>query len=242
MKTAIAGLTALCSVGCLLIASQADARSIRTDSNPGNDGWSTCGDGTTCSSLPVAVNPLGSLPSAAPAAFMSLGGDATFVTGDLDLQTSTGYMGTAPGLSLLYGTTSNLTAQVLYFNLSNVGPVAAYNSSGQIVTLGTPNAGTNDWEIELNYNSKPTSSASIEIGGDIFTAPPSVLAPNSANDNLNEFVYFDGKIYAPPGWSPASATTAAPEIDSSSAIGALTLLAGCLVILRPRRTPLRTAA
>jgi hypothetical protein len=240
MKHAIVGLTALCSVGCVMIATQAGARSIRTDSNPGNDGWSTCSGGTTCPDLPMGVtaNPLGPIPSAAPVAVTSLGGNATFVTGDADLQSSTGYMGNAPGLSLLYGTALNYTAQVLYFNLSNIGPLAVYNSSGQIITV--PGA-ANAWEIEFNYNSKPSSSASIDIGGDIFTAPPSVLAPNTANDNFNEFVDVNGKIYAPPGWTAASSTTSAPEIDSSSAMGALTLLAGCLAMLRPGRRWLKPA-
>jgi hypothetical protein len=247
MKYALLGLTALCSVVCLTMAPRAEARSIRADTNPSN-GWNACTTINPCASLPTGLtfNPFGSDPTAAPSPTLT-GGLSLLVPdaqGGPDAQTpcissgcgATGWSTPVPGVALAY-TSGATQAQVVLFNLSNnpletvYGP--ALDSLGNPIPLGS--ASGTAWEIGFNYSSTPTTSASLAFGGNIYTASAQTLSPA----NLNEFVYFNGALYAPTGWTETSATVSAPEIDPSAAIAALTLLAGCLAVLGGgRRTPI----
>jgi hypothetical protein len=142
------------------------------------------------------------------------------------------------GVALSY-TSGATQGQVVFFNLSGNPSESVYapnpllDGSGNPIAL--PSAGGNAWEIEFNYSSTPTTLASLAFGGNIYTASAQTLSPA----NLNEFVYYNGALYAPTGWTETSSTASAPEIDPSSAIAALTLFAGCLAVLGGgRRTPL----
>jgi hypothetical protein len=128
----------------------------------------------------------------------------------------------------------------MFFNLTTsasesvYGPNPTLDSSGSPEPLGpalpaTAQTPFTAWEIEFNYTN-PSAPASLEFGGNIYTASAATLS----SSNLNEFVYYNGNLYAPTGW--ASPTVSAPEIDSTSAIAGLTLLVGCLAVLRGRRT------
>jgi hypothetical protein len=142
-------------------------------------------------------------------------------------------------LALAY-TSGNIQAQVVFFDLSGnslqsvYSPNPLFDTSGEPIPLGS--AGGNAWEIEFNYDTTPSTPASLAFGGNIYTASANTLSP----DNLNEFVFFNDKLYAPTGWTESSGTVAAPEINPVSSIAALTFLAGCLAVLRGGRRPVRS--
>jgi hypothetical protein len=257
MKNAIMGLIGLWSISAMLVVTQAEARGIRTDANPSNN-WLPCVAGNPCATLPPGLefnafgsNPTGSgpTPTVTGGPFLSPGDQSGFGT---DAQTpcvtlscsdsSVDWSSTVPGVAYA-ASTGTVQSQVVFFNLSNnptqfvYGPVTSLDSSGNPIPLGTASTGLSAWEIEFNYNAGfVPSSASLEFGGNIYTASASVLSPS----NLNEFVDYNGTLHAPPGWVESPASISAPEIDPTSAFAGFTLLAGILAVLRGRRIPVRT--
>jgi hypothetical protein len=242
------------SVACLVISlnlapSANAAHPIRTDTGtsqfPGTDnGWNPCG--ASCPTLPsgLTVNPFGSDPATAPILAYALGGSSTSVQvpgGGGDTQQS--WSVNVPGLSNFY-TSNGITAQVLYFNLSNQPSQTVYappNASNQSTKLGPANGTV--WEIEFNYGqstalgatANPTTSASLDLNGKIYTASATVLD----NSNSDEFVDYGGKLYAPAGWvesSGSSGAAEAPELNTTTTGSAITLLlCGLGILLGGRR-------
>jgi hypothetical protein len=258
MKHAVLGLGALWSISAMLIASQAEARGIRTDTNAANT-WLPCDASNPCATLPSGLqfNAFGSDPTASGPAPTVVGGlgvfppdpqngpeaqspCATLVCSD----SSVGWSANVPGISFS-ASTSTVQSQVVYFDLSNnpgqsvYGPSTSLDGNGNPIALGAALPGLSAWEIEFNYNTGfvPTS-ASLEFGGNIYTASQSVLSPS----NLNEFVDYNGVLHAPAGWVESRAPVPAPEIDPASAFAGFTLFAGALMVLRGnRRTRVQAA-
>ena len=129
------------------------------------------------------------------------------------------------GLKIEWGATAQ--EQLLFFNLGSPhGEVPLYDSQDYncsvqgVDNLGNAcnydNVGTADDSWELSFNCDPTQPAGAAVGGCsgggalqfhgvLYTASAALL--NSASPlnpgggaALNEFVYNDGKMYAPPGW------------------------------------------
>jgi hypothetical protein len=144
--------------------------------------------------------------------------------------------------------------------LATGGELYQYVSTGNVTGSGYASAGemdadvvvwtlkNGDTEIELGENggwcSLGAAGASVTWGSTTLTGGCSSTTNdflfNSAasligyvNDSTSTLSLVTS-TNAPPGWSETSAT-AAPEIDPASAIGGLTLLAGCLVVLRGGR-------
>jgi hypothetical protein len=134
----------------------------------------------------------------------------------------------------------------------DMGSFTTSNALGNSLTLSL-SGGT---DVQFNYSDTATTyksgSASFTMGGLTFTAL------NLPTTTLNDFIfdgsglflgafqtlsdgteYFEQTPSQVTGWSIQSAA-AAPEINSSSAASALTLLFGCLAVLRGgSRRPLR---
>lgn len=102
-------------------------------------------------------------------------------------------------------------AQVMFFYLGSPS-THIFDASGT-----DRGAAQNAWEIEFNCNVDPTpsctSGASLEWEGQIYTATVAVLTtpdPNpkysGINPRINEFVFNNGQLYAPPGWLAATTT------------------------------------
>jgi len=208
-------------LGCAAVASRAEARSLRTDEGGpagGNNGWNACTSSSACPSLPAGLqfNPLGSDPASSPDYTSAFGGTGTYLPGGPDAQTPCADAGgsctddydwsaSVPGLMLNWSDSSNNTlAQVVYFDLSNqtgqtvYSPDATYDATtGDATNILGPSAGNTAWEIEFNYGDDIPSAASLYFMGTLYTASQSTLSPS----NANEFVYYDGTLYAPDGWT-----------------------------------------
>jgi hypothetical protein len=224
----------------------AEARTIRVDQgtpqNP-NDGWVLC----PCTpgelpSLPTGLlfNPTGSVPLAPTNP--NAGGSSVFIPDPTfsdesasDLQA--GSNASVPALSYM-STFGSLPVQAVYFNLSSLGSnIVLPSTTG--VSVG-PTTGPSAWEVEFNYGdsdlnpataSNVPTTASLEFGGTTFTYTGA--AGGLATPGLIEFVFDNNKLYAPSsGWTVTSTVASAPELDPSSAMGGLTLLAGVLLIIR----------
>jgi hypothetical protein len=245
----VAGISVFGLLVCQIVVAPASARAIRSDDNPSNN-WGSCADATQCAKLPsgLSFNPFGTDPSAAPSPTAIMGGLNVFAPAPdgFDAQSPCSASGSTcsanswqspvPGIEYLFGS----SAQVMFFDLSGNPSETVYGpnlDAGNPVALGSAAVGTTAWEIEFNYATTPTTSASFEFGGNIYTASANVLSPT----NLNEFVFYGNTLHAPSGWSEGPATTSAPEIDPASAIGGLTLLSGCLLALRGGRRTLRVS-
>jgi hypothetical protein len=248
MKHAIVGLTALCSVVCLTLAPRAEARGIRADIpcpyGGGANTWSSTG--------PVSSTQFN--PGAATSYSAQLNGSVN--TDDINLSVTGAtmyawYSAPIPSASLCGTTLSNGDQ---FSAPSPIEEVIAYTlSSGD--TLNSPNGQssislpTGGTEVEFNYAISGAGQASFTMDGVTYKSTALTLPSTTANDfifNANGSLFGaiseDGTYVTqgglPSGWSATSGTVSAPEIDSASAIGALTLLAGCLAVLRGGRRTL----
>jgi hypothetical protein len=259
------GIVALSFLACLIVAAPASARGIRTDT--GNAGWDTCSAAAPCATLPdgLSFNPFGTDPTAAPSPNSLRGGLAVFAVppSNPDTDPAQGPDAQSPTCAP-DGCSSNPSswktpvsgaaygyaggAQVMFFDLTTSALETVYgpnlnNSGDDPVVLGnalpaSSKAPMTAWEVEFNYalTTHPTF-ASLEFGGNIYTASGDTLSPK----NLNEFVFYGDTLHAPNGWTETSATVSAPEIDPASAIAGLTLLAGCMAVLRGGRRTLHVS-
>jgi hypothetical protein len=150
-------------------------------------------------------------------------------------------------------------AQVLDYGL-DPSNFALEVMTGTVDTGTTLNLAAGDREVEFNYDqfnlsASKTGTASFTLGGVTYTSNGTLIPFASDNDFLfdstgkllgglgtNQFgstVVFTG---VPTGWTASSGgTISAPEIDPSSAIAGLTLLAGGLVVLRGGRRSLKVS-
>jgi len=122
---------------------------------------------------------------------------------------------------------------------------------------GTFGLAAGDTEVEFNYDASlnnATGTASFVMGGVTYTSSGTTLPTSTTFEN--DFVFNASgalvggivvdpisavasfKTGVPTGWIASGGTVSAPEIDPTSAIAALTLLAGGLAVLRAGRRTL----
>jgi hypothetical protein len=163
--------------------------------------------------------------------------------------------------SVLFGnlTPANDAATVNSAYTANSGEMFQYVSNGEsaqavIWNLTTGPYGPSEVEIELNQwcpgGSASSPTASFKYHGNTFNggcdgAPTDLLFSSSGalvgyvSDSTFPSTITQGTSV--PGWIQSGGAVSAPEMHSSTAIAALTLLLGGLVVLRGRRTPLARA-
>jgi hypothetical protein len=149
-------------------------------------------------------------------------------------------------------------SQVLDYGLnstSSFSPLEVWN--GTVDTGTTLSLATGDHEVEFNYDSarvttSTAGTASFTLGGVTYTSNGSFVPSTTDNDFLFDST---GKLLGglgtdqfgdtvvlsgvPTGWTAGGSTISAPEIDPSSAVAGLTLLAGALVLMRGGRRTLK---
>jgi len=115
----------------------------------------------------------------------------------------------------------------------------------------------NDSEVVFGYDgslASQTGNASFTMGGVTYTSTGPLLPTTTDNDFLfNSSGQLIGALVTdsggdvtlnttnpvPTGWTASGTVSPAPEIDSSLAISAFTLLAGCLAVARGGRRAMR---
>jgi hypothetical protein len=160
-----------------------------------------------------------------------------------------------------FTTSTGPLSQVIDYGLnsaSSFSPLEVWN--GTVDTGTTLSLAAGDREKEFNYDSSrvslsTTGTASFSLGGITYTSSGSFVPSGTDNDFLfdssgkllgglgtdqfGDTVVFTG---VPTGWTAGtSGTISAPEIDPSSAVAGLTLLAGVLVVLRGGRRSLKVS-
>ena len=128
--------------------------------------------------------------------------------------------------------------QVVFFYLgtpypqSTTSPVfdnQIYDASGNIVTAA--NVATADaWEVQFNCQTQTgfpagcTNGASLQYAGTLYTAPTGpvnvLTAPvgdPQGQTLLNEFVFSNGTLYPPPGWTAMNLTSIVMTVSASVA-------------------------
>jgi len=127
-----------------------------------------------------------------------------------------------------------------------------------VYTLASGNSNgiaAGDTEVLFNYASSLASqagTASFTMGGVTYTSTGSLLPTTTDNDFVfNSSGQLVGALTdlggtftsaVPTGWTASGTVSPAPEMDSSLAISAFTLLAGCLAVARGGRRSLRSAS
>jgi len=252
--------TLILSLVCSLQAA-ASSRGIRTDgqtASNGNDGWWICTIGSSCTgwvcaspgetcagtgtafsvSLPslVELNPDGTTPEplSSYSTWTGFGGPAAFVPFNSELQQD---WGTPPGTSsnalglMIQNTASDPSSQVVYFDLSGQAGQTVLCPDGLACPGNPTTSNTDAWEVEFNYSGTTPDGASFQFGSNLYTAPnASVLASSS-----DAFVYYDGTLYCPAGWTGCAATAPVPEPATLGLLGASAT--GCLIWFAARQRP-----
>jgi len=129
-------------------------------------------------------------------------------------------------------------AQVMFFNLGS--PPPAVNPGDPDTTIydsggSARGSASGAWEIEFNCgNAGCANGASLLWDGTMYTASPNVLSTNSITVGgvtiaspagetlLNEFVFNNGVLYPPPGWTAIAIAVPAGLVTSSGS-GSVTL-------------------
>ena len=243
MKYTFAAITAVCTVLCLTCAPRAEAggRGIRADL-PCPYGGAGPPNSTLWSPI-ASTSPFNPGALTANSAALVAGSDITTDSGSgggLAITGATQYdWYTNPIPSTCSPTPSNPVEQVIDYKLAAGG------------TLGLA---AGDTEVQFNYDSSLASTkglASFTMSGITFTSNGPLLPTSTDNSFL--FGASGALIGAltldvsgntvlaagvPTGWTESGGTVTVPEIDASTSIAALTMLAGGLAVLRGRRTPL----
>jgi hypothetical protein len=265
MKQLSLAVASLCSMACLIYTPRADAgnHNIRADLpcpfGPGSGAW-------TQTSMPSPYN--AGLAGTTPVTLQgSIAGINNQDELGLVIVSAVQYDSYAapptppPGGCTETTTSTGPLAQVLDYGLnsaSSFAPLEVWN--GTVDTGTTLSLAAGDRELEFNYDSSrvslsTTGTASFTLGGVTYTSSGSFVPSGTDNDFLfdstgkllgglgtDQFgstVVFTG---VPTGWTASSGgTISAPEIDPSSAIAGLTLLAGGLVVLRGGRRSLKVS-
>jgi hypothetical protein len=131
--------------------------------------------------------------------------------------------------------------------------VMVYNLASN--TVGTTTLASGDTEVVFNYDSSlagKAGTASFTMGGFTYTSTGTLPTTTDndfvfnssgqlvgALDNSNGLAVDSG---VPTGWKQSGTVAPAPEIDSSLAISAFTLLAGFLAVARGGRRAVRVAS
>jgi hypothetical protein len=254
MKLKTIGLTAVSSLLGIALSQSVDARTIRADQ--GQNGWVSPSSGCAPVVAPTSLSPGATTPSATnTASFVDcnsaeLQDDILGVNFGLVATSATEYNWyTSPPSSTNPQGPPGPVEQILVYNLAD-NPI----SSNNLV-----NVKSGDIEVEFNYDgnqsSTNTSMAQFTIGGYTYSA-----AVGSIYSGENDFLFsasggFLGSLTtdssdntiislsstSKDGWtqtpSGGPGTLTAPEIDSSSATGALTLLMGLLAVMQGRMRP-----
>lgn len=233
MKHASVGITVISFVVCLACSPRAQAgHGLRIDGGNGTgcmSTWTTVSDPSGA----AAFSPGGSFGSEVACAPNSGSAADLFPSG-----VSANDASTATGGGALYLATGGEMFQ-FYPGAPSMTP------SAQVVAWTLANS---DTEIEMNGWCPGGASGSFTWGsatykGGCGTAPTDFLFNNTkgfigyVNDTTNTL---DLVSAVPTGWTSSgggTGTVAAPEIDSASAMAALTLLAGGIAVMRGRRPP-----
>lgn len=231
MKHSILALSALCSALCVFIAPRAEAgHSIRIDEGNGTgcmSTWTTVSDPTGA----AAFSPGGTFGSEVACAPNSGSPADLFPNGVAANDASTAIGGGAP-----YVATGG---EMFQFYPGAPSPTP----SAQIVAWTLTNS---DTEVEMNGWCPGGASGSFTWGANTYKGGCSGAATDFLFNSAKGFIGFvndstntvDLVSRVPTGWtSTGSGSVSAPEIDSSSAMASLTLLAGGLAVLRSRRQP-----
>jgi len=154
-------------------------------------------------------------------------------------------------------TTGNLGSQtiqdqiIVYTLADNTGNSGMLFDPHTIAALSSNSTLSGDVEIQFNYND--AANASFTFGGYTYSSPTGgtpdadflfsasgVFLGSLTADGSTGVNYSSSELG---GWSnsPAGGTLAAPEIDSSSTIAALTLLIGMLAVMKGGRGFARNA-
>jgi hypothetical protein len=250
MKHTTLGLAALCSLVCLIFEAPAYARAIRADlSCPFGGGapgtWSYEGPVATSQFNPGIDTSNSAMFAGSPSdnggpSFLSVTGATMYAWYSLPIPSATscgvpGFIAPSPA------------AQVITYDLAS-GDTLSSSDGKSPVTL--PDGSK---EVQFNYAVSGAGMASFTMNKITYKSTGTALPSNTAND----FIFnSDGSLFGaisddgtfvnvaggsvtglPSGWT-SSGTVSAPEIDPASAIGAFTLLAGCLAVLRGGRRTL----
>jgi hypothetical protein len=247
MKLKTIGLTA--SLLGIALSQSVEARTIRADQ--GQNGWGSPSSACAPTVAATGLNPGDTTPyttSFVDCSTAQFQDDIFDVNSGLVANFATEYnwYTSTPSLTNLQGP-PNPVEQILVYNLAG-NPVSSNNSV---------NVASGDIEVEFNYDGSQsptnTSMAKFTIGGYTYSA-----AVGSIYSGENDFLFsasgaFLGSLTtttdssgntlissssSKDGWTQTpSGTLTAPEIDSSSATTALTLLIGLLAVMQGRMGP-----
>jgi hypothetical protein len=236
MKYASLALCALCSVVGLTSAMRAEAggHSIRIDEGNGAGcmtNWTAVIDATALS----AISPGGTYSSAVACTPNSNSPDDLFRNG-----TGANDAATAIGGGSAFAATGG---EMFQFYAGAVGP----QPDAQVVAWSLANS---DTEIEMNGWCPGGAAGSLTWGSSTYKGGCSGAATDFLFSSTKAFIGYvvdsvqsDGTLLGtvtlsstlPTGWSASGGTVSAPEIDPASAISAMTLLLGCLAVMRGDR-------
>jgi hypothetical protein len=268
MKTTLAMLLTVCSLGALTGAPTAEANSsIRADlpypfgpgGAPDDNAWSLLPGATTTASsgLPATFAPVSvTLASGSEILFDQAGVDV-LASNSIQYDAYAAAIPTAPYDPNNPQNAPGPVTQILFYTLPDASVLAADPNLNNLVAAA---GGT---EIQFNYDSSQLNvanlgPASFTLGGTTYTSASGGSALLFGADNfvfdsagkfLGSFVadaisgttsLVAGVGGAIAGWGTGSGSTmGAPEIDPSSAMAALTLLAGGLVVLSSKSRALK---
>jgi hypothetical protein len=250
MKYTFAAIAAACTVVCLTCAPRAEAggRGIRADLPCPYGGAGPVNPTLWSPITPTPPSPFN--PGAPTANYAALVAGSNITTdsgqgGGLDILGATQYDWYAKPLPAV-STCSDPNAII-------AGPIEQVFDY-KLAAGGSLNLASGDTEVQFNYDSSLNSTkgvASFTMGGVSFASNGPLLPTGTDNtflfsssgvllgaltlDSSGDTILTAG---VPAGWKESGGTVSAPEIDPSTAIAALTLLAGGLAILRGRRSPL----
>lgn len=238
MRLNAIGLGAACSLVCVAICQPAEARTIRTDQN--QNGWTVKASPFTSS--PYSVNPGATTPFTA-----AIGNNSPTMLKDDALLAGTS--------AVEYNWYASPTSfyQALH-QAPALDQIVVFKLANDSLTEGSKTVNLNgDTEIEFNYATSSLTPAQLSqkaqftIGGVTYSATVADIV-SQGNDfvfsksgafvgSIDETTDSFGNVISAnlssslDGWT-TSGSVAAPEIDPSSTVTALTLLAGLLSIIR----------
>jgi hypothetical protein len=261
MKLSTIGSATACSLLCVALCQSTEARSIRADNanpqDPTNGDW-IAGSPSTLGGLSIDTGLAG---------FVS----HTYVPNSPGLQDAFNEPN-GGGLNITGGTMYNywssnqsyLSApqepqdQVVVYTLHNNSGNLSFNPASYSTLAGNTSL-KGDIEIDFNFLDS-ASKTSFTFGGVTYTATAN-STPNAnflfsptfgflgfLNDDGNNaanvsFTPFQTGLTTLDGWTISGSAAAAPEIDTSSLISALTLLAGAMAVAQGfRRSGARMGA
>jgi hypothetical protein len=251
MKLNVIGLSTVCSLLGIALSQSVEAGSLRADE--GNDGWSTTISTNTTNSYGlnsgVTTQYIGTFSSG------PLQDDVLGLNSGLNASSAVEYNYYQSGLPSASQIQSlQPEAQIIVYTLAGNTLADGLSSPNTNSDLPSTLKTAGDFEFEFNYSStltNTTGKAQFTFDNITYSAPVSALYAGDAPLLFSPTQGFVGSLVADTNglvslsnslgdWKAGSSgTSAAPEIDSSSTIPALTLLAGMLLVVKGRRNSAR---